>query len=93
MKFFKSFFYYFTIILLIIAICSEEVEARRKILRGRKTVTRTYFKSLGIPAFAIVLLAGLGMLIMGGVLYAITKSLVLKEPSNAYSPPAMQHEV
>lgn len=50
-------------------------------------------ESLGIPAFVVVLLAGLGMLIMGGALYGIMRAFILKEPSNAYSPPAMQREV
>ncbi|GJQ80535.1 hypothetical protein Trydic_g12425 [Trypoxylus dichotomus] len=55
MAFLKSSFYYIGIALLIFAILApHEVEARRKVLRGRRTVTRSYFRPLAIPAWAIV---------------------------------------
>uniref|UniRef100_A0A336M033 CSON009294 protein n=1 Tax=Culicoides sonorensis TaxID=179676 RepID=A0A336M033_CULSO len=70
----------FTILLVILSLCTEEVDARRKILRGRRTVTRHYRRGMAIPAWAIVLLMGIGYLIIGAVLYLIMRKVVLQAP-------------
>ncbi|XP_015609951.1 uncharacterized protein LOC107274902 [Cephus cinctus] len=92
----KSIVYYLAIGLLIMGIFMEEAEARRKILRGRKTITRHYYRGTAIPAWAIVLVAGIGMLIVGGVLYALLKKFLIdvadSNDARAYQP-AMQDEV
>ncbi|XP_044269212.1 uncharacterized protein LOC123014256 [Tribolium madens] len=66
------------ILVLLLAI-SQEAEGRRKILKGRKAVTRTYYRYPAIPAWAIVLLVGLGELIVGGILFVILYFLVVDQ--------------
>ncbi|XP_014470048.1 PREDICTED: uncharacterized protein LOC106742009 isoform X2 [Dinoponera quadriceps] len=55
----------------------EEVEARRKILRGRKTINRQYYKGTAIPAWAIVVLAGVAMLLVGAGLFVVLQKFVV----------------
>ncbi|XP_053975195.1 uncharacterized protein LOC128888109 [Hylaeus anthracinus] len=73
----KKLICYFAIGLLIAGIFMDEVEARRKILRGRKTITRRYYWGTAIPAWSIVLLVGISMLLAGGGLYAILQKFVV----------------
>ncbi|XP_070149474.1 uncharacterized protein Hoka [Polyergus mexicanus] len=73
----KKFVCYLTVALLLMGIFLEEVEARRKILRGRKTITRRYYRGTAIPAWAIVVLTGFGMLLLGGGLYALLQKFVV----------------
>ncbi|OAD61944.1 hypothetical protein WN48_05511 [Eufriesea mexicana] len=54
-----------------------EVDARRKILKGRKTITRNYYWGTAIPAWTIVLLIGIGMLLAGGGLYVLLQKFVI----------------
>ncbi|XP_012217333.1 uncharacterized protein hoka [Linepithema humile] len=87
----KKFLCYLTIGLLLMGIFLEEVEARRKILRGRKTITRRYYRGTAIPAWAIVLLTGIGMLLLGGGLYAVLQKFVVDaadtgESHSSYQP-------
>ncbi|XP_034940561.1 uncharacterized protein hoka [Chelonus insularis] len=93
---FKSALYYLAIGFLILGMFMGEVEARRKILRGRKTINRQYFRRLGIPAWSIVLLCGLGMLVAGGGLYLVLRRAIISKAddttSNTYHQ-AMQDEV
>lgn len=72
-----------------------EVNARRKILRGRKTITRQYYRGLGIPAWAIILISGSGMLAVGGGFYVALKKFVVDGPRKFGSSyhPAMQNDV
>lgn len=91
----KSVLFYFVVILVILSTLTQEVEARRKILRGRRVMTRTYYRGNAVPAWAISLMAGIGMLIIGGVLYVVMRKLVLSSETgslNTYQP-AMQQEV
>ncbi|EFN77145.1 hypothetical protein EAI_00228 [Harpegnathos saltator] len=73
----------------------EEVEARRKILRGRKTITRHYYKGTAIPAWAIVVLSGVGMLLIGAGLFVLLQKFVIDAAdtgeSHSYQP-ALQIE-
>ncbi|XP_030759879.1 uncharacterized protein LOC115885194 [Sitophilus oryzae] len=64
----------------LLMLATPEVEARRKILRGRKTVTRTYLRPMAIPAWAIIVLTALGELIIGAVIYVILKKTILDTP-------------
>ncbi|XP_050455291.1 uncharacterized protein LOC126853513 [Cataglyphis hispanica] len=73
----KKFLCYLAIGLLLMGIFLEEVEARRKILRGRKTITRRYYRGTAIPAWAIVVLTGFSMLLLGGGLYAVLQKFVI----------------
>ncbi|XP_028027024.1 uncharacterized protein LOC114240613 isoform X1 [Bombyx mandarina] len=85
----------FLLFLVILSTLTQEVEARRKILRGRRVMTRTYYRGNAVPAWAISLMAGIGMLIIGGVLYVVMRKLVLSSETgslNTYQP-AMQQEV
>lgn len=73
----KKLMCYLTIGLLLMGIFLEEVEARRKILRGRKTITRRYYRGTAIPAWAIIVLTGFGMLLLGGGLYVLLQKFVV----------------
>ncbi|XP_047995159.1 uncharacterized protein LOC125233263 [Leguminivora glycinivorella] len=90
----KSLLFYLAAILVIISTLTHEAEARRKILRGRHVMTRTYYRGNAIPAWAISLIAGIGMLLIGGVLYVVMRKLVLSSETgtmNTYQP-ALQNE-
>ncbi|XP_043263657.1 uncharacterized protein LOC122403917 [Colletes gigas] len=86
---------YFAIGLLIMGIFMDEVDARRKILRGRKTITRRYYWGTAIPAWSIVLLIGISMLLAGGGLYAVLQKFVVDNAEvgerHSYQP-ALQNE-
>ncbi|XP_029048424.1 uncharacterized protein LOC114878599 [Osmia bicornis bicornis] len=91
----KKLLCYITIGLLIMGMFMDEVEARRKILKGRKTITRHYYWGTAIPAWSIVLLIGISLLLAGGGLYAILQKFVVDNAdvgeSHSYQP-ALQHE-
>ncbi|XP_043290040.1 uncharacterized protein hoka [Venturia canescens] len=92
----KSVLYYLALGFLIMSLMMGEVEARRRILRGRKTITRSYYRPAGIPAWSIVVIAGIGMLAAGGGLYVLLKKTIIdgSDESGASSyHPAMQDEV
>lgn len=85
--------YFLTVIL---SLCTEEVEGRRKILRGRRTVTRHYRRGMPIPAWAIVLLMGIGYMIVGAAMYLIMRKIVLQAPIenvNSYTPAMMEDSI
>ncbi|CAG4983238.1 uncharacterized protein LOC123695261 [Colias croceus] len=90
----KSVLFYLAVILVILSTLTHEAEARRKILRGRRVMTRTYYRGNAVPAWAISMMAGIGMLLIGGVLYVVMRKIVLSSETgslNTYQP-AMQHE-
>ncbi|XP_015108310.1 uncharacterized protein LOC107035440 [Diachasma alloeum] len=91
-----SILYFLALGFLILGVLMAEVEARRKILRGRKTITRHYYSGLAIPAWSIVLFCGLGMLTLGGGLYILLRKFVVNGTGDndirSYHP-AMQDEV
>ncbi|XP_061713136.1 uncharacterized protein LOC133521988 [Cydia pomonella] len=90
----RSLLFYLAAILVIISTLTQEAEARRKILRGRRVMTRTYYRGNAIPAWAISLIAGIGMLMIGGILYVVMRKLVLSSETgtlNTYQP-ALQNE-
>ncbi|VVC89058.1 uncharacterized protein LOC126979263 [Leptidea sinapis] len=90
----KPLLFYFAIILVILSTLTQETEARRKILRGRRVMTRTYYRGNAVPAWAISFMTGIGMLLAGGVLYVVMRKIVLSSETgslNTYQP-AMQNE-
>ncbi|KAK2588920.1 hypothetical protein KPH14_001777 [Odynerus spinipes] len=91
----KKLLFYLAVGLLIMGIFVEETEARRKILRGRKTITRQYYRGTAIPAWSIVLLTGICMLLLGGGLYLLLQKFVVDAAdttkSHSYQP-ALQNE-
>ncbi|KAL2730694.1 uncharacterized protein V1478_005107 [Vespula squamosa] len=91
----KKLLFYLAVSLLIMGIFIDEIEARRKILRGRKTITRQYYRGTAIPAWAIVLLCGISMLLIGGGLYLLLQKFVIDPAdttkSHSYQP-AVQNE-
>ncbi|XP_034830651.1 uncharacterized protein hoka [Maniola hyperantus] len=90
----KPVLFYFAVVLVILSTLTHEVEARRRILRGRRVMTRTYYRGNAVPAWAISLMAGIGMILIGGVLYVVMRKIVLSSETgtlNTYQP-AMQHE-
>lgn len=95
MQLLKRKAFYFTILLVVLSVCLEETEARRKILRGRRTITRTYKRGTAIPAWAIITLVGIGYLLIGGISYLIFRKVVLQTPIenvNSYTPAMMQDD-
>ncbi|XP_019866507.1 uncharacterized protein LOC109595564 [Aethina tumida] len=80
MKLLKSGVFYLTVALLVVALFTEDVEARRKIVRGRKTLSRSYMRQSSLPAWSIVILVAVGELILGGVLYVAMKKIILDQP-------------
>ncbi|KAJ3660200.1 hypothetical protein Zmor_004666 [Zophobas morio] len=70
----------FVICLVLCALLSQEVEARRKILKGRRAITRTYLRDSPIPAWAVVVLVGVGEIIVGVVVFFIMKKVVIDPP-------------
>ncbi|KAJ8922286.1 hypothetical protein NQ315_004225 [Exocentrus adspersus] len=93
MKLFKSGFFYLTILAVLVALFTEEVEGRRKILRGRRTITRTYFRQSALPAWAIVILVAIGEIIIGGIIYVVMRKLIIEPPlTGSYSVAATTEE-
>ncbi|KAM3961039.1 uncharacterized protein ACR2FA_004812 [Aphomia sociella] len=73
----RSIWFYLAVILVILSALTQETEARRKILRGRRVMTRTYYHGNAVPAWAISLMAGIGMLIVGGILYVVMRKIII----------------
>ncbi|KZC14288.1 PREDICTED: uncharacterized protein LOC107192379 [Dufourea novaeangliae] len=91
----KKLMCYFTLGLLIMGHFMDEVEARRKILKGRKTITRRYYWGTAIPAWSIVLLIGISMLLAGGGLYMLLQKFVVDNATTGEShsyQPALQND-
>ncbi|KYB28796.1 hypothetical protein TcasGA2_TC032464 [Tribolium castaneum] len=79
----KSFF----VILVLAVIISQHVEARRTILKGRRAMTRTYLRDSPIPAWAVVILVGLGEIIVGAIIFFVMKRAILDTPIvGSYTP-------
>lgn len=76
----KSLLFHIALILVVFAFITEEVDGRRKILRGRKTVTREYHQDPALPAWAIILLVGIAELVFGGIFYIILKRKIVDPP-------------
>ncbi|XP_057672635.1 uncharacterized protein LOC130904094 isoform X1 [Diorhabda carinulata] len=68
------------VVLVLLLSISLEVEARRKILRGRKTINRSYMRESAVPPFVVVILVAIGEIIFGGILYVIFKFCILDKP-------------
>ncbi|CAL7936003.1 unnamed protein product [Xylocopa violacea] len=86
---------YVAIGLLIMGVFMDGVEARRKVLKGRKTITRRYYWGTAIPAWSIVLLIGIGMLFVGGGFYVLLQKFLVDNADagdgHTYQP-ALQNE-
>ncbi|XP_055637890.1 uncharacterized protein LOC129776329 [Toxorhynchites rutilus septentrionalis] len=95
MQIFKRKAFYFALLIVLLSMCLDETEARRKILRGRRTVTRTYKRGTIIPAWAIITVIGIAYLIVGGLTYLVLRKTVLQAPIenvNSYTPAMMQDD-
>ncbi|KXJ71165.1 uncharacterized protein LOC109415649 [Aedes albopictus] len=95
MQLFKRKAFYFALLLVVLSMCLDETEARRKILRGRRTITRTHKRGTAIPAWAIVTLVGIANILIGGLAYLAFRKLVLQTPIenvNSYTPAMMQDD-
>lgn len=52
-----------------------------------------FLGSAGVPAWAIVLLSGLGMVLVGAAMYFVMKKTILEPATRgSYSPPPLQME-
>ncbi|CAG9863790.1 unnamed protein product [Phyllotreta striolata] len=68
------------VVLVFILAFSIEVECRRKILRGRKLINRTYMRQNAVPAYVVVILVAIGQIIIGALLYVLLKICILDKP-------------
>jgi len=94
MKLLNNKIFYFTVLLVILSIAVPETDARRLVLRGRRTITRHYNRGLAIPAWAIIVIVALCQLVIGVVLYFVMRKFVLSGTSNSNSyTPAMMDDV
>ncbi|XP_034242817.1 uncharacterized protein LOC117646156 [Thrips palmi] len=75
----KTGFYLLAVGMLVLSLLVEDVEARRKVLRGRKAITRQYYRGSAIPAWSIALLVGIAMLGAGGGVYALMSKIILRD--------------
>ncbi|XP_072376459.1 uncharacterized protein [Diabrotica undecimpunctata] len=80
MKFLRSTVYYIAILAILFSLCADEVEGRRKILMGRKSITRTYLRGNAVPAYVIIILVGIGQIILGGILYVALRKKIIQAP-------------
>lgn len=69
---------------MVLSCFTQETEARRKVLRGRGTVTRDYYRGLAIPAWAIIVICSLGYIIIGGIVYLVMRKFVLSSDDEEY---------
>lgn len=81
----NKFFVAALVIAVVLAVLSPEVEARRKILKGRKTITRTYYSEPALPSWAIILIIAICEIIAGGVVFLILRWKILKPAESAYA--------
>ncbi|XP_055692280.1 uncharacterized protein LOC129795215 [Lutzomyia longipalpis] len=89
MKLIKKSWFYIIVLLVLLSLFTEETEARRRVLRGRRTMTRSYKRGLPIPAWAIIVAVALGNLIVGAILYAVMYRCILSKHAssqNSYTP-------
>ncbi|XP_037807427.1 uncharacterized protein LOC119600914 [Lucilia sericata] len=98
MKLMKNTSTYLVMFLILFACCTQETEALRRVLRGRRTFTRSYFSGLAIPGWALVTVIALSELLLGAILYLVMYKFILTkdvEPTtNTYAPAATtSHEV
>ncbi|XP_026281226.1 uncharacterized protein LOC113208447 [Frankliniella occidentalis] len=66
----RTSLYLLAVGMLVLSLLVDDVDARRKVLRGRKAITRTYYRGTAIPSWSIALLVGIAMLAAGGGVYA-----------------------
>ncbi|XP_067646281.1 uncharacterized protein hoka [Eurosta solidaginis] len=95
MQLMKKHATYLVIFLVLLAHCIQESEATRRVLRGRRTLTRRYFAGLGIPGWLLAVIVGIAELILGGTLYLVLNRTILSKQvaeTNTYTP-AKQNEV
>lgn len=68
----------------------DQTEARRSVLRGRKTVTRHYQRGLPLPGWVLIVITGILNIIIGGIIYVVMRKVVLSSSnqthSNSYTP-------
>ncbi|XP_023302521.2 LOW QUALITY PROTEIN: uncharacterized protein LOC111684558 [Lucilia cuprina] len=92
MKLMKNTSTYLVMFLILFACCTQETEALRRVLRGRRTFTRSYFSGLAIPGWALVTVIALSELLLGAILYLVMYKFILTkdvEPTtNTYAPAA-----
>ncbi|XP_037940552.1 uncharacterized protein LOC119673361 [Teleopsis dalmanni] len=94
MKLLRNSSTYLVIFLILFACCAQDAEGTRRVLRGRRTLTRRYFTGLAIPGWALVLLIAVSELLIGVILYFVLRRFILSkevEQANTYAP-AATHE-
>uniref|UniRef100_A0A1L8D9X0 Uncharacterized protein n=1 Tax=Nyssomyia neivai TaxID=330878 RepID=A0A1L8D9X0_9DIPT len=89
MKLIKQSWFYLVVLLVLLSLFTEETEARRRVLRGRRTMTRSYKRGLPIPAWAIIVAVAFANLLVGAILYAVMYRCILSKAAssqNSYTP-------
>ncbi|KAL7303381.1 hypothetical protein TKK_0004566 [Trichogramma kaykai] len=81
--------------MILLAVFTNEGEARRKILRGRKTITRQYYRPSLLPAWAIALLVGIAEILVGVAAFFILRKIFEDKIHSSSIPtyqPATMHD-
>ncbi|XP_014238218.1 uncharacterized protein LOC106659948 [Trichogramma pretiosum] len=96
MKSFNRIFFCLAVALVLLAVFTNEGEARRKILRGRKTITRQYYRPSLLPAWAIALLVGIAEIVVGVAAFFLLRRIfedkIHSSSIPTYQPATMQDE-
>ncbi|XP_055310222.1 uncharacterized protein LOC129573571 [Sitodiplosis mosellana] len=89
----KRGFIYLTVLIVILSITVPEVEGRRLVLRGRRTITRHYYSGSTLPWWLNIVLIALAQILVGVVLFFVLRRLVLtksEETMNTYQPAPLE---
>ncbi|KAF6206374.1 hypothetical protein GE061_017607 [Apolygus lucorum] len=70
---------YFTFAAILIGGFFTDVEARRKVLQGRRTITREYYSQSVLPPWAKLLLIGIAILFGAAIVYGILWKFLIND--------------
>ncbi|XP_031637365.1 uncharacterized protein LOC116349877 [Contarinia nasturtii] len=84
---------YLTILIVVLSVSFQEVDGRRLVLRGRRTITRHYYTPPIIPAWLMIVFIALAEILFGIILFFVLRRMVLTksdETMNTYRPAPLE---